>query len=119
MVATWCHRNLAPQERLSDAEQRNLTELYRLYHLPFVISLAEYEAIARTLPLQDLRTADWSGAVAPFWDDVVFSALNPQVLWGIVSAGWKTVEGAFAIPLMQDGYRTGLIRYGILAGVKS
>lgn len=118
MVATWCHRDLAAQEALSELEQRNLAELYRLYHLPYVISLAEYGAIARTLPLQNLRTADWSKAVAPFWDDVVRSALNPQVLWGIVTAGWKTVEGAFAIPLMQDGYRTGLIRYGILSGVK-
>ena len=83
-----------------------------------MIALSEYEALAQALPLQDLQTADWSRAVAPFWDDVVKSALNPQVLWGILTAGWKTVEGAMAIPLMMEGYRTGLIRYGLLTGVK-
>lgn len=116
IVATWCHR--APQPPLTTAEKEHLAQLYRLYHLPYVISLADYEALARTLPLQNLKTADWSEAVAPFWRDVVKSALNPQVLWGIVTAGWKTVEGAMAIPLMMEGYRTGLIRYGLLTGIK-
>jgi len=31
-----------------------------------VISLPEYEAIAHNLSLQNIRTADWSTAVAPF-----------------------------------------------------
>ncbi|ESA32372.1 delta -sterol c-methyltransferase [Leptolyngbya sp. Heron Island J] len=116
IVATWCHR--VPSPPLTTVENDHLAQLYRLYHLPYVISLAEYEALTQTLPLQEVKTADWSRAVAPFWQDVVKSALNPQVLWGIVTAGWKTVEGAMAIPLMMEGYRTGLIRYGLLTGVK-
>jgi len=39
---------------------------YRVYCLPYVISLPEYEAIAHNLSLQNIRTADWSTAVAPF-----------------------------------------------------
>lgn len=116
ILATWCHRTAHPP--LTASEQDHLAQLYRLYHLPYVISLADYEALAQVLPLQELRTADWSETVAPFWNDVVKSALNPQVLWGIMTAGWKTVEGAIAIPLMMEGYRTGLIRYGLLTGVK-
>ena len=116
IVATWCHRTSEPP--LTASEKEHLTQLYRLYHLPYVISLADYEALAQALPLQELKTADWSETVAPFWNDVVKSALNPQVLLGILTAGWKTVEGAMAIPLMMEGYRTGLIRYGLLTGVK-
>ena len=116
MVATWCHR--PTNSPLTPQEQDHLAQLYRLYHLPYVISLPEYATQAQALPLEDLRTADWSEAVAPFWQDVVKSALNPQVLWGILAAGWQTVEGAMAIPLMMEGYRTGLIRYGLLTGVK-
>lgn len=119
LVATWCHRDLAEKGPLTARERKHLEDLYRLYHLPHVISLAEYGAIAQTLPLQKMQTADWSKAVAPFWDDVVRSALNPKVLWGIATAGWQTFEGALAIPLMQEGYRTGLIRYGLLAGTKA
>ncbi len=116
IVATWCHR--VPDPPLTTQEKDHLAQLYRLYHLPYVISLAEYETLAQNLPLLDLKTADWSKAVAPFWDDVVKSAINPLVLWGIVTAGWKTVEGAMAIPLMMTGYGTGLIRYGLLTGIK-
>lgn len=117
IVATWCHRD--PQPPLTPQEKNHLAEIYHLYHLPYVISLSEYQHLAQeTLALQDLRTADWSKAVAPFWQDVVKSALSPQVVWGIVTAGWKTVEGAMAIPLMMEGYRTGLIRYGLLTGTK-
>ena len=116
IVATWCHRPANPP--LTPHANNQLSQLYQLSHFPYVIALSEYEALAQALPLQDLQTADWSRAVAPFWDDVVKSALNPQVLWGILTAGWKTVEGAMAIPLMMEGYRTGLIRYGLLTGVK-
>lgn len=116
IVATWCHREARPP--LNDYEKGHLAQIYRLYHLPYVISLADYQILAQALPLADLKIADWSEWVAPFWQDVVKSALSPQVLWGIVSAGWKTVEGAMAIPLMMEGYRTGLICYGLLTGVK-
>lgn len=116
IVATWCHRQATPP--LTTSEQQHLAQLYQLYHLPYVISLSDYEAISQTLPLQDLRTADWSEAVAPFWQDVVQSMISPQALWGLMTTGWKTVEGAMAIPLMIEGYRTGLIRYGLLTGSK-
>ncbi|MEM9219787.1 MAG: methyltransferase domain-containing protein [Cyanobacteria bacterium P01_F01_bin.150] len=116
IMATWCHRTPTPP--LTTQEKYSLEQLYRLYHLPYVIALSDYEAIAQTLPLSDIHSADWSTFVAPFWQDVVQSALNPQVLWGILTAGWKTIEGAMAIPLMIDGYRTGLIRYGLLTGIK-
>ncbi len=120
IVVTWCHRDRrAPELPLTPQEESRLAQIYRLYHLPYVISLQEYTTIAQALPLQDLQVADWSKAVAPFWDDVVKSALNPQVLWGIVTSGWQTVEGAMAIPLMMEGYRTGLIRYGLLTGIKA
>jgi tocopherol O-methyltransferase len=119
ILATWCHREIAsPPSPLTDWEKGHLDNLYRLYHLPYVISLSDYRAIADNLTFTDLKTADWSEAVAPFWGDVVKSAINPLVLLGIMATGWKTVEGAIAIPLMMEGYRTGLICYGLLTGLK-
>lgn len=119
ILVTWCHRDLtSPHPPLTVWEKNHLANLYRLYHLPYVISLSDYEVFARKLPLFDLKTADWSLAVAPFWSDVVKSAINPFVLLDIVATGWKTIEGAMAIPLMMEGYRTGLIRYGLLTGIK-
>lgn len=118
IVATWCHRPIAIQP-LQPWEEALLQGIYQLYHLPGVCSLPDYREIARSLPLTDLRSADWSTAVAPFWDQVIASALDPTIALGILQAGWPTLQGAFALGLMQQGYAWGLIRYGVFTGTKA
>ncbi|AFY31090.1 methyltransferase domain-containing protein [Calothrix sp. PCC 7507] len=117
IMVTWCHRPTDVSPLTAD-EQKHLQEIYRVYCLPYVISLPEYTAIARQLPLQNIRTADWSAAVAPFWDVVIDSALTPQAIWGLLSSGWTTIQGALALGLMRRGYERGLIRFGLLCGNK-
>lgn len=114
VMVTWCHRPTTPTTPLTAAEQELLNQIYEVYCLPHVISLPEYEAIAQSLPLTDIRTADWSTAVAPFWDVVIDSALTPAAIFGLLRSGWSTIRGAFAMRLMQRGYRQGLIRFGLL-----
>ncbi|RMI03441.1 MAG: methyltransferase domain-containing protein [Calditrichaeota bacterium] len=116
VVATWCHRPVPPP--LTSAEKGLLQRLYRRYHLPGIISLPEYAHLAEAAGLSRIRIADWSAAVAPFWKEVLRSALRWKSLIGLWRAGWETVRGALAIPLMIRGYRTGLIRYGVLRGEK-
>jgi tocopherol O-methyltransferase len=120
ILATWCHRPIDAGSggMLTAAEQKQLAEIYRVYCLPYVISLPEYEQIAQALPLTNLRTADWSAEVAPFWDLVIDSAFNPIALWGILTTGWATIEAALSLGLMSTGYKQGLIRYGLLCGTK-
>jgi tocopherol O-methyltransferase len=119
VLATWCHRDSEPPSPpLSAAELRDLERIYSLYHLPGTISLPAYEQIASELHFSQIKVADWSEAVAPFWSDVLTSALQPQVMLEVLKSGWETALGARAIPLMISGYRTGLIRYGLLTAVK-
>lgn len=119
VMATWCHRDDSPPAPpLNAAERRDLQRIYDLYHLPGTISLPAYERIAADLGFSHIRVADWSEAVAPFWSDVLQSALQPRVMLDVLKSGWETVLGARAIPLMVSGYRTGLIRYGLLTAVK-
>ncbi|MBE9036289.1 methyltransferase domain-containing protein [aff. Roholtiella sp. LEGE 12411] len=117
IMVTWCHRP-TDESPLTADEQKHLEEIYRVYCLPYVISLPEYEAIARQLPLNNIRTADWSKAVAPFWNMVIDSAFTPQALWGLLSAGWTTIQGALSLGLMRRGYQRGLIRFGLVRGNK-
>ncbi|BAY22794.1 type 11 methyltransferase [Calothrix sp. NIES-2100] len=117
IMVTWCHRPI-DNSPLTDDEQKHLQEIYRVYCLPYVISLPEYTAIARQLPLQNIRTADWSTAVAPFWDFVIDSAFTPQAIWGLLTSGWTTIVGALSLGLMSRGYQRGLIRFGLLCGNK-
>ncbi|WP_254174300.1 methyltransferase domain-containing protein [Planktothrix pseudagardhii] len=119
LMATWCHRPLDGNAgQLNDAERRHLAEIYRVYALPYVISLPEYEAIATQIGFNHLQTADWSVSVAPFWNTVINSAFDLRALMGLVLSGWTTIQAALALPLMSRGYETGLIRFGLLQGTK-
>jgi tocopherol O-methyltransferase len=117
ILATWCHRPTPPA--LTGAEQELLQRIYDIYCLPGVISLPDYAQLAKQLPLEQVQTADWSTAVAPFWDVVIDSALNPQTIWGILSGGWSMIQATWALVWMAEGYRNGLIRYGLMSGVKT
>ncbi len=117
LMVTWCHRP-TDQQPLTDREQTLLQDIYRVYCLPYVISLPEYEAIARSLPFTDLRTADWSTAVAPFWDVVIDSAINPLAIVGLLLSGWSTIQAALSLGLMKRGYEEGLIKFGLLVATK-
>jgi tocopherol O-methyltransferase len=119
IMATWCHRSTDNHTRpLTESERQHLAKIYRVYALPYVISLPEYETIATNLGFQDLRTADWSTAVAPFWDIVIDSAFTPKAMMGLLTSGWQTIRGALSLGLMSRGYQRGLIRFGLLRGTK-
>jgi tocopherol O-methyltransferase len=119
LMATWCNRPTEPPNQpLTADEQKHLQDIYRVYCLPYVVSLPEYEAIAHSLPLQSIRTADWSTAVAPFWDVVIDSAVTPSAIFGLLRSGWTTIQAALSLGLMQRGYQRGLVRFGLLCGTK-
>lgn len=46
--------------------------------------------------LQDIRTADWSNEVAPFWGEVIKSSMTGEGIMGLLKAGWTTIKGAVA-----------------------
>lgn len=119
LMVTWCHRPTdGVAGELTPDERKHLEEIYQVYCLPYVISLPEYEAIAHNLGLQNIRTADWSTAVAPFWNVVIDSALNPGAILGLLFSGWGTIQAALSLGLMSRGYERGLIRFGLLRGKK-
>lgn len=118
ILATWCHRETSMAGDLTPDEIKHLKEIYRVYCLPYVIALSEYQAIARQCGFNNIKTDDWSMAVAPFWDVVIDSAFNLEAVTGLINAGWQTIESALSLRLMSEGYNRGLIRYGLLYGTK-
>ena len=119
IMATWCHRSTnSLAGELTPDEKRHLKEIYRVYCLPYVISLPEYEAIARDCGFLNLRADDWSLAVAPFWNLVINSAITPEAIIGLLGTPWQTIEAALSLSLMSNGYQRGLIRFAVLTGSK-
>lgn len=114
ILATWCHRPIDPGNGpLTADERRHLQAIYDVYCLPYVVSLPDYEAIARECGFGEIKTADWSVAVAPFWDRVIESAFDPRVLWALGQAGPKIINAALCLRLMKWGYERGLVRFGL------
>jgi tocopherol O-methyltransferase len=114
MVVTWCHR----EGSLSQQDQQLLQKIYEVYCLPYVISLSSYEALAQQVGFEQVRSADWSERVAPFWDEVIASARDWRWIWALLRSGWVTVRGALGLGLMRQAYATGLLRFGLLTGFK-
>jgi tocopherol O-methyltransferase len=118
IFVTWCHRPTTVVNPLTSDEEKQLQDIYRVYCLPYVISLPQYTEIVEQCGFKDLRVDDWSTAVEPFWDVVIDSAITPQAVFGLFKAGWKTIEAAMSLRLMSEGYRCGLIRFGLIAATK-
>jgi tocopherol O-methyltransferase len=119
IMATWCHRSTdLPLGELTIEEQRHLQKIYEVYCLPYVISLPEYEDITTQCGFKNIRSDDWSIAVAPFWNVVIDSAITPQAIIGLLKAGLPTIKAALSLPLMSKGYEMGLIRFGVICASK-
>ncbi len=119
ILATWCHRETDSfAGELTPSEVAHLKEIYRVYCLPYVISLSEYRTIALECGFENLQADDWSIAVAPFWDVVMDSAITPEAITGLFKAGWQTIQGALSLNLMSRGYARGLIRFGLICASK-
>ena len=66
----------------------------------------------------DIKREDWSYVIAPFWKAVIKSSLNLRSLFGLLTSGFSTIRGAYAMLLMLRGFNTGLIKFGLITCTK-
>ncbi|XP_073149305.1 gamma-tocopherol methyltransferase, chloroplastic-like isoform X2 [Henckelia pumila] len=115
IIVTWCHRDLSPsEESLTSHETTILNKICDAYYLPAWCSTADYIELLKSLSLEDIKAADWSEFVAPFWPAVIRSALTWRGITSLLRSGWKTIKGALAMPLMVEGYKKGLVKFVII-----
>eukprot|EP00262_Sarcandra_glabra_P008272 TRINITY_DN215_c0_g1_i1.p1 TRINITY_DN215_c0_g1~~TRINITY_DN215_c0_g1_i1.p1 ORF type:complete len:305 (-),score=42.44 TRINITY_DN215_c0_g1_i1:398-1312(-) len=115
IIVTWCHRDLAPSETsLQPQELKLLKKISDAYYLSTWCSAADYVQIAKSLKLEEIKVADWSKNVAPFWPAVMRSALTWKGFTSLLGSGWKAIKGALAVPLMIEGYNKNLIKFAII-----
>ena len=116
LMATWFHRPTPPE--LQTREQQLLNRIYDYYHLPPMVSIPTLEQMAIDSGFKNVKTADWSDQVAPFWKAVIRSAFKWQSVRGLLKAGWPTIKGAWAMRYMTRGYHRGIVKFGVLQGQK-
>lgn len=119
IIVTWCHRDLQEGETsLTSSELALLDRICSAYYLPAWCSVADYVKLAEEAGLQDVRTADWTEYITPFWPAVISSALSVKGFLGLLQSGWTTMRGALAMALMVQGYQKGLIKFGLITARK-
>eukprot|EP00288_Rhodomonas_lens_P018422 CAMPEP_0177699118 /NCGR_PEP_ID=MMETSP0484_2-20121128/5417_1 /TAXON_ID=354590 /ORGANISM="Rhodomonas lens, Strain RHODO" /LENGTH=298 /DNA_ID=CAMNT_0019210283 /DNA_START=140 /DNA_END=1036 /DNA_ORIENTATION=+ len=128
LIATWTHKDTAElscghrvNPGLTDKDKKLLDKVCKYYHLPEWVSTADYKAIAEKLKFANIKTADWSPSVVPFWPAVWRSALSWRGVKGLIktiSTGWETLRGARAVRYMVKGFNQGLIRLGLITMIK-
>lgn len=119
LVVTWCHRELEPGETaLRPEEQDIIDRVCDAYYLPAWCSGEEYARLFRDAGMEDVRVADWSDEVRPFWRAVIAKALTPRGMLGLLRAGPATIRGGLVMPLMQRGLDTGAVKFNLIVATK-
>ncbi|GLT25871.1 hypothetical protein SLA2020_009730 [Shorea laevis] len=115
IIVTWCHRDLAPSEESLEPWEKNLlSRICNAYYLPEWCSTADYVKLLKSHSVQEVKRADWSQYVAPFWPAVIRSALTWKGLISLLRRGLKTIKGALVMPLMIEGFQKGVIKLAII-----
>ncbi|XP_010528669.1 PREDICTED: tocopherol O-methyltransferase, chloroplastic-like [Tarenaya hassleriana] len=115
IIVTWCHRDLSHgEETLQPWEQTLLDRISDAFYLPAWCSTSDYVALLESLSLHDIKSADWSENVAPFWPAVIRTALTWKGFFSLLRSGLTSIKGALAMPLMIEGYKKGLIKFAIV-----
>ncbi|XP_022719892.1 tocopherol O-methyltransferase, chloroplastic-like isoform X1 [Durio zibethinus] len=115
IIVTECRRDLGPSEKsLQPWEKKLLNRICNAFYLPEWCSTSDYVKLLQSLSLQDIKVADWSQHVAPFWPAVKRSILTWKGFISLLRSGLKTIKGALMIPLMIQGHQKGVIKYAII-----
>jgi len=118
IIVTWCHRELKAGESLTGKEKRLLDRINDAYFLPAWVPGSAYVEIAKDLKLEDIRKADWSEYIAPFWPAVFRSALRPKNFLRLLRTGFTTIKGAIATLYMLRGFQIGLVKFVLITAQK-
>lgn len=83
------------------------------YYLPAWCSTADYVKMAQALSLQNIKTADWSENVVPFFSTII-DKLTPL----LQQAAFKTMKDAIPFHLWLDGFKQELVKYAVITAEK-
>lgn len=121
VITTWCHRDLSPLEQdLHPDEKKLLNEIYKANHCEWC-SAADYITSLKSCSLEDIKYADWSPHVAPFYSEMRKLTLSWKGIMAYVRhVGWKQMSvKALLMPSVFERCKNGLLKYCIFTCQKS
>lgn len=109
VMLAWCIRESNPPLRVS--ERFSIRRIMEEYCLPRVAPASEYDTEMVRVGLRGVEVSDWTKRAAPFWGEVVRSAvLNPKGWSVLFKCGWPLIRSALAMRHVIAGIKQGVFR---------
>lgn len=109
VMLAWCIRETTPP--LSVAERFSMRRIMEEYCLPRVAPASEYKTELLRVGFRDVEVGDWTERAAPFWGEVVRSAIfNPKGWRALWKTGWPLIRSALAMRHVIAAINQGVFR---------
>ncbi|KAJ0970915.1 hypothetical protein J5N97_018874 [Dioscorea zingiberensis] len=116
IVTCVCHRDLKPYEDSLPPEEDNvMNKINTAFYHPECYSPSDFVKLAKSLSLQDIKIADWSDYVTPYYPAVMKTVLTWETLEFLLQSGPQSRRRALGIPYLMEGYNMKVLKYTILA----
>ncbi|MBI3985320.1 MAG: class I SAM-dependent methyltransferase [Lentisphaerae bacterium] len=114
VLATWC----SSEDVVEGAAAREYEKLCRGFDLPHMPTLGFYSSAIAKAGFRLLRAEDWSARTAPTWTHGLRKIR--QIPWMVLLAkgGLTGLRFAGQLKRMEDGTRSGRVRYGVFLAEK-
>lgn len=117
VMLAWCIREV--DKPLSISEQFAIRKIMEEYCLPSLASPSEYSTEMVRAGLVDVHVEDWTDRAAPFWNEVLISAMfNPKGIQALFKYGWPLLRSALAARHVVKGIQLGVFRLVAFTGRK-
>lgn len=117
VMLAWCLRE--SDRPFSISEQFAIRKIMEEYCLPTLASPSEYQTEMLRAGLIDVHVEDWTDRAAPFWNEVLRSAMfNPKGIEALFKHGWPLLRSALAARHVVRGIQLGVFRLVAFTGRK-
>jgi tocopherol O-methyltransferase len=116
VMAVWCHRETPPA--LEPQEVDLLQKIYKVYALPYVCQLSDFQKFAVDMNMTNTKFEDWTDYIKPFWWEVIKKAVSVQGVVGLIRSGWTAIYGAWAAWWMHKAVEGGVFVFGAFTATK-
>nr|AHH02784.1 tocopherol-like methyltransferase [Vinca minor] len=107
------HRNLSPsEESLKPEEKKQLKKMCDLLLLSGLCSSSDYVNWLTPLSIEDIKTADWTQNVTPFYPLFLKEVFSWKVFISmLMKGGWSIIKVALGVKIMAKAADTGLLKF--------
>ncbi|KAI5665085.1 hypothetical protein M9H77_24408 [Catharanthus roseus] len=121
VIVSYGHRNLSPgEESLKPEEKKTLKKICDNIVLSWLCSSADYVRWLTPLPVQDIKTADWTQNIQPFYPLLFKEAFTWRGFTSLLmKGGWSAIKVVLAVKVMAKAADDGLLKFMAVTCKKS